>query len=117
MQGDQFSIPITILEDGLPENLETFQVLLSSTSPSVSVLPALNTATVEILGDSKHMNHWSYKSFNKIHAGIVFEFSQNTYNVDESDPFVEVCIDLVSGVLSVDTTIVLTPAQGTAGGI
>lgn len=51
--GSQFCTPITIQQDGLPENLESFQVLLSTTSPAVFVDPALNTATVNILGDSK----------------------------------------------------------------
>ena len=56
MQGSRFSRTITIQQDNIPENLESFQVLLSSTSPRVSVVPTLNTATVDILGDSKHNN-------------------------------------------------------------
>ncbi len=48
---------------------------------------------------------------------IQFEFSQTDYNVNEGDGFAEVCIDLVSGVLSANTPIVITPQTGTAGGI
>ena len=54
-----------------------------------------------------------YSSF----LGIVFEFSQNNYDVNEGDEFAEVCIDLISGVLSANTPIVITPQTGTAGGI
>ena len=49
--------------------------------------------------------------------GTIFEFSQVNYNVNEGDGSAEVCIDLVSGVLSANTPIELTPQTGTAGGI
>ena len=49
--------------------------------------------------------------------GIVFQFSQNNYDVNEGDVFADVCIDLISGVLSANTPIVITPQTGTAGGI
>lgn len=52
----------------------------------------------------------------KYFAGVIFEFSQTNYNVNEGDPFSEVCIDLVSGVLAANTPIVLTPQTGSAGG-
>lgn len=64
MLGSQFSRTITIESDNLPENGESFQVLLSSTSTAVSIDPALETATVNILGDSKHkeiMRHGGLK--------------------------------------------------------
>jgi hypothetical protein len=48
---------------------------------------------------------------------IQFEFSETAYNVNEGDGSAEVCIDLVSGVLSANTPIVITPQTGTAGGI
>ncbi len=51
--GLPFCTDITILPDGMPENLESFTVQLSSISPFVAVNPATNTATVNILGDGK----------------------------------------------------------------
>ena len=49
--------------------------------------------------------------------GILFAFSQNNYNVNEGDGTAEVCIDLISGVLSANIPIEITPQIGSAGGI
>ena len=52
--GVQFCTNITILQDGVPENLESFTVQLTSGSPAfITVNPAANNATVNILGDCK----------------------------------------------------------------
>ena len=118
MQGSRFFVPISIQQDSLPENSETFEVLLSSTSPEVTVNPSQDIAMVTILGDSKHnnniMRHWGLQI--NLYAGILFQFSQNAYSVDEGDPVVEVCVDLISGVLNVNTPIEITTTPGTAGG-
>ena len=46
----------------------------------------------------------------------MFALSQDNYNVNEAAGTVEVCVDLISGVLSALTPIVLTPQTGTASG-
>ena len=52
--GNQFCTDIQILQDGIPENLESFTVELMSGSPAfVIVNPATNEATVNIIGDCK----------------------------------------------------------------
>lgn len=52
----QFCTPITIIQDNIPENLEMFSVLLTSGTPGiVAVAPNLNTASVNILGDSEQI--------------------------------------------------------------
>lgn len=50
-------------------------------------------------------------------AAIDFEFEQLTYNVNEGDGFVEVCVNLVSGTLPAITPISLDTAPVTATGI
>ena len=50
--GNQFCTTIIIAQDGVPENLESFTVELTSNSPFVAVNPATSVATVDILGDS-----------------------------------------------------------------
>ena len=53
-----FCTPITIENDGIPENLETFSVLLSSGSPGIVVVdPTDASATVNIIGDSEQINY------------------------------------------------------------
>jgi hypothetical protein len=95
--GVEFCTPIIIQQDGLPENLETFSVLLSANSPLVSVDSALNTAQVSITGDR-----------------IIFELEQANYNVNEGDGLAEVCVVLTSGALAANTPVTLTPQTGTA---
>ena len=51
--GDQFCRNIIILQDGESENLESFTVLLMSSSPFVAINPDTSVATVNILGESK----------------------------------------------------------------
>ena len=53
--GDQFCRNITILQDGEPENLESFTVQLTSNSPFVATNPDTSVATVNILSDSKYL--------------------------------------------------------------
>ena len=120
--GEQFCTDINILQDGEPENLESFTVELTSGSPAfITVNPATNVATVNILGDckaNKSQNVTLYHNVITFTISIViqFQFSENIYDVNEGDGFAVVCLDLVSGVLAASTTIVITPQIGTAGG-
>ena len=122
---NQFCRNITILQDRAPESRENFTVLLGSASPFVVVNPIMSTATVNILGDSKLKitTHHNPCIFNTViiftllfSLAIIFQLSQTNYNVSEGGGFAEVCIDLISGVLSANTPIEITPQTGTAGG-
>ena len=54
-QGSQFCRTITILQDGVSENLtESFMVQLASNSAFVGFNPVRSVAMVNILGESKY---------------------------------------------------------------
>lgn len=52
MPGDKENVSVVILTDDIVESLETFQLILSSSSPLVSTVDGLTLATVTISDQS-----------------------------------------------------------------
>jgi hypothetical protein len=88
---------VTILEDQAYENDEEFQVSLSLASGSgVTIVPSL--AVVQILDPDP----------------LTIGLSQTEYTVMEGTPFVEVCAEVMNGVVERETIVSLDTADNTA---
>ena len=92
------SFRIAIVDDGDVDPAETFMVNLGGAPVGVSLNPT--SATVTIIDNDVEP--------------VVIGFSSDTYNVDEDAGGVTLTVEVISGVLTQDVTLIYTTADGSA---
>ncbi|XP_064394225.1 uncharacterized protein LOC135341566 isoform X3 [Halichondria panicea] len=93
-------VRVPILEDSNDEPNERFRVSIEEEDDQISIQPGDDTATVTITDDDV----------------LDLAFTQRTYDVNEGDRIVEVCVELIAGIPQERIRIDLSAQDGSARG-